>query len=181
MANLRPVVLTLLIVVLSAASAASAFAQGSGATPEVVATGPSPVEFVWEIGGGSEPFAMPIDVSIDPEGNLWVLDMAHHQFQIFSPDGEFLESWGSMGEDDGEFRFYEGRSPSTQSSAVRSLSTAKATPMSWIWPTSVSRSSLPTTRSSRPGGKRVPRTGSSADPSASRSMPPTTSTSPTFD
>jgi DNA-binding beta-propeller fold protein YncE len=108
MANLRPVVLTLLIVVLSAASAASAIAQGSGATPEVVATGPSPVEFVWEIGGGSEPFAMPIDVSIDPEGNPWVLDMAHHQFQIFSPDGEFLESWGSMGEDDGEFRFYEG-------------------------------------------------------------------------
>ena len=66
------------------------------------------MEFVWEIGGGSEPFSMPQDVGIDPQGNLWVLDMAHHQFQIFSPDGEFLESWGSMGEGEGEFSFFEG-------------------------------------------------------------------------
>ena len=108
MVHVRSFVLTILIVVVSSASAASAVAQGSAATPEAVAPPSSPVEFVWETGGGSEPFSMPQDVGIDPQGNLWVLDMAHHQFQIFSPDGEFLESWGSMGEGEGEFSFFEG-------------------------------------------------------------------------
>ena len=75
-------------------------------TPAGVAAGPT--EFVWEVTGGSEPFDMPQDVTIDPEGNLWVMDMAHHQFQIFSPDGQFLDAWGSFGEDEGGFSFYEG-------------------------------------------------------------------------
>jgi hypothetical protein len=101
--HVRAFVLTFLIVVLAAGGTA-ARAQDGTATPE---TSPA-VEFVWEIRGGSEPFEMPQDVGIDPAGNLWVLDMAHHQFQIFSPDGEFIESWGRMGEGEGEFSFFAG-------------------------------------------------------------------------
>jgi hypothetical protein len=64
-------------------------------------------EFVWETRGGpGVPFAArPYAAAVDPDGNLWVLDAPRHQFQIFAPDGSFLESWGAPGSGPGELDF----------------------------------------------------------------------------
>ena len=108
MTRIRAFIFTMLIVV-SAAGATSAGAQDS-ATPEAGAPTPTngPAEFIWEATGGNEPLSYPMDVTLDPMGNIWVVDMGNAQFQIFSPEGEFLEAWGSEGDGPGEFRFFAG-------------------------------------------------------------------------
>jgi DNA-binding beta-propeller fold protein YncE len=66
----------------------------------------SPVAFVWQTNGGPDlPLGDPFKIAIDPAGNLWVPDGLHSRFQIFAPDGTFLESWGTEGSDDGQFDF----------------------------------------------------------------------------
>lgn len=84
------------------AGAIPALAQADAATPVPAAV---PVEFVWETAGGDQPLSYPMDVTLDPDGNLWVVDVGTSRFQIFSPDGEFLEAWGREGDGPGEFRF----------------------------------------------------------------------------
>lgn len=42
-------------------------------------------------------------VAFDPAGNLYVLDPGNFRVQKFSPDRRFLASWGSEGEEDGQF------------------------------------------------------------------------------
>jgi tripartite motif-containing protein 71 len=84
---------------------ALAAAEGAAETATPAASA-SLAELVWESGGGPEfPLAVPGALAIDPDGNLWVTDVSHDRFQIFSPDGEFLEAWGQPGAGDGEFAF----------------------------------------------------------------------------
>lgn len=70
-------------------------------------------EFVWETSGGPgaafEGTWLPINVA--PDGNLWVLDGPRHQFQIFAPDGTWLENWGTPGSGPGEFDFMVEQDP----------------------------------------------------------------------
>ena len=83
---------------------ASAAADEGGATPESASAGPA--EFVWATRGGPDhPLDMPAALAIDPEGNLWVTDGNHSRFQLFAPDGTFLEAWGTPGSGDGQFAF----------------------------------------------------------------------------
>ena len=45
-------------------------------------------------------------IAINPlDGNVWVGVPFENLFWIFSPDGEYLESWGKAGTGDGEFDF----------------------------------------------------------------------------
>ena len=45
-------------------------------------------------------------VNLAPDGNLWVLNGPKGQFQnSLSPDGAFIEAWGSPGTGEGEFDF----------------------------------------------------------------------------
>jgi sugar lactone lactonase YvrE len=44
-------------------------------------------------------------VGIDPAGNVWVADGKNDRFQIFAPDGTFLEAWGTSGSVEGQFDF----------------------------------------------------------------------------
>jgi tripartite motif-containing protein 71 len=67
----------------------------------------SPVEFVWQTEGGPGLLLDPINPAIDPQGNLWVPDGRNHRFQIFAPDGTFLETWGTPGSDEGQFDFQD--------------------------------------------------------------------------
>jgi DNA-binding beta-propeller fold protein YncE len=68
-------------------------------------TGPI-AELVWETEGGPDlPLGDPYKIAIDPAGNLWVPDGLNGRFQIFAPDGTFLESWGAEGSADGQFNF----------------------------------------------------------------------------
>jgi DNA-binding beta-propeller fold protein YncE len=63
----------------------------------------APVAFVWQTTGGpSQPLSGAGLLAIDPQGNLWVPDAQAHQFQVFTPDGTFVEAWGTPGSGDGE-------------------------------------------------------------------------------
>lgn len=76
------------------------------ATPEAtpITSSPAPAaspdavtdlaEFAWATKGGDTPFAQATDVTIAPDGNIWVANGEHSQFEIFTPDGQFVESWG---------------------------------------------------------------------------------------
>lgn len=82
-------------------------ATAAEATPETVAgpishSGPA-VELVWEASGGTDGLDFPGSLALDPQGRLWVADTGHDRFAIFSPDGTFIETWGSRGSDEGEF------------------------------------------------------------------------------
>jgi outer membrane protein assembly factor BamB len=62
-------------------------------------------EFLWQSTGDPDPLLAPLSTTFDPNGNLWVTDAANNRFQIFSPDGEYLETWGIAGDAEGEFNF----------------------------------------------------------------------------
>ncbi|MFN8593713.1 MAG: 6-bladed beta-propeller, partial [Thermomicrobiales bacterium] len=63
---------------------------------------------VWERHGGPDlPLYRPGDVAVDPAGNVWVVDGQRNAFQIFSPDGDYVESWGGPGNGPGEFAFWD--------------------------------------------------------------------------
>jgi DNA-binding beta-propeller fold protein YncE len=84
---------------------------GPGQAPAVVAD-PAPTEaklaeYLWETAGGPAlPLEHPGHPALDPSGNLWVPDAGSDRFQIFSPDGRFLEVWGESGSGDGQFEFH---------------------------------------------------------------------------
>jgi DNA-binding beta-propeller fold protein YncE len=65
------------------------------------------VEFLWQSEGGPAPLGYPYGPGIDPDGNLWVADSYKDNFQIFAPDGTFLETWGVSGSEAGQFEFRE--------------------------------------------------------------------------
>jgi sugar lactone lactonase YvrE len=66
------------------------------------ASGPV-VEAVWQSTGGDDGLDFPGSMALDPQGQLWVADTGNDRFAIFTPDGEFVETWGSRGDGDGEF------------------------------------------------------------------------------
>jgi DNA-binding beta-propeller fold protein YncE len=75
------------------------------ATPEARPTG-AIAEFVWETRGNPDsPLGLPGPLAVDAEGNLWITDSLHHQFQIVSPEGAYLETWGEPGSGEGQFNF----------------------------------------------------------------------------
>lgn len=82
-----------------------AFLHAIEATPAAA----TPVaEFVWQSEGNPDlPLADPTNLAIDRQGNIWVTDGRNSQFQIFAPDGTFLEAWGTPGEGEGELDFVE--------------------------------------------------------------------------
>src|SRR5688572_8279289 len=76
-------------------------ALAQGATPSAV-----PAEFLWETSGGPKsPLGNPAHLAIAPDGSIWVADGDNHRFQIFDPDGSFVEAWGTKGSGEGEFDF----------------------------------------------------------------------------
>jgi len=65
-----------------------------------------PVTFLWETRGDPDsPLGNPSKVAVAPDGTIWVADADNDRFQIFAPDGTFLEAWGTSGSDEGEFDF----------------------------------------------------------------------------
>jgi sugar lactone lactonase YvrE len=82
-----------------------------GATPEVPfwRTVPPPqvgASVVWQIDGPqSTGTGLSSQLSVDPNGNLWVMDGANGRFQIYNKDGDRVDTWGQAGSGEGQFDF----------------------------------------------------------------------------
>lgn len=71
-------------------------------------------QFLWQTSGGSQPFTTFVSqVTVAPDGRVWVADGARNQFQIFNPDGTFAEAWGTPGSGDGQFNFIRASNGNT--------------------------------------------------------------------
>jgi len=79
------------------------------------------VTFLAERTGGATTFAQPTDITISPDGNIWVTNGEHSRFEIFAPDGTFIEDWGVPGSGDGEFNFVR---PNSNNDAFGSIAFA---------------------------------------------------------
>jgi sugar lactone lactonase YvrE len=81
-----------------------AYIPAISATPATEAA----AQFIWWAEGGPDlRLKDPVNTVIDPQGNIWVIDGYNSRFQIFSPDGTFLEVWGTPGGAEGEFDFVD--------------------------------------------------------------------------
>lgn len=56
-----------------------------------------------EAGAGEAVLNRPIDLKVDPQGNIFVLDWGDVQFKVFAPDGRLLRTFGKEGQGPGEF------------------------------------------------------------------------------
>ncbi len=63
---------------------------GSAATPT---TETPSLELLWQTTGGPDPLFAAGGAAVDADGNLWVVDAGNDRIQIFSPEGDFLETW----------------------------------------------------------------------------------------
>ena len=62
-------------------------------------------EKIWETdSAGNDPLIRISTLRIDQNGNLFVFDMKTSRFHVYSPQGQFLYSFGKRGEGPGEYR-----------------------------------------------------------------------------
>lgn len=57
------------------------------------------------VGPTDEPFNMPSDAAVGPDGNLYVLDGVNHRIVVYDADGKFRFKFGSRGGDLGQLLF----------------------------------------------------------------------------
>jgi len=60
-----------------------------------------------------EPGFAPTGLTVDQDGNLYVIDALNHRVQKYDSAGELLFQWGSQGAGDGEFNFAQEEMPDT--------------------------------------------------------------------
>jgi len=98
---MRRVSLVLFVVLFGLGTTMSQGTNAQEATPSA-----GPVEFLWETSGGPDsPLGNPSHLAVAPDGNIWVVDGDNDRFQIFAPEGTFLEVWGISGSGEGELDF----------------------------------------------------------------------------
>jgi DNA-binding beta-propeller fold protein YncE len=57
------------------------------------------------VGPESDPFSMPSDAAVGPDGSLYVLDGVHHRVVVYDANGQFRFTFGSRGTEPGRFLF----------------------------------------------------------------------------
>lgn len=77
----------------------------STAIPVVIDTTQArpPLELIWEISGGPNPFDVPSGVAADAEGNIYVMDTSNFRVQKIDSEGNSLLMWGGEGSGEGQF------------------------------------------------------------------------------
>jgi DNA-binding beta-propeller fold protein YncE len=50
-------------------------------------------------------FGKPVGVSVGPDGNVYIPDTHYHRVMVYSPQGQLLRQWGSLGKEQGQFIF----------------------------------------------------------------------------
>jgi DNA-binding beta-propeller fold protein YncE len=53
-------------------------------------------------------FNNPSDVAVDSMGYVYVVDSGNNRIQKFTPDGNFITTWGAVGKEDGQFQEPDG-------------------------------------------------------------------------
>ena len=54
------------------------------------------------LGSGPGQFNGPVGIAVDPQGNIFVADVANHRIQELSPSGKFVTQWHTVGSGVGE-------------------------------------------------------------------------------
>jgi|GEM_PF-1618421 len=83
-------------------------ASGVAVEPTRVEAQRVQAELVWAVGkngSGLGELAAPLDLTVDPQGNIYIADRGNHRVQKFSPDGTPADEWA--GDDLGEHPFVE--------------------------------------------------------------------------
>ena len=64
-----------------------------------------PVRTIGDVDSDDENLAFfsPLDMAVDPAGNVFILDSGNKRIQVFGPDGRFLRTIGRKGQGPGEF------------------------------------------------------------------------------
>lgn len=108
-AHLATAALVLLTLIggLAAAGHLLRFDEG-GQQPAIL---PAPVRddapslsFIREITGGDDPLQNPSGIAVDPDGNLYVIDVSRDQIRVSDPQGQPVTSWGTPGGKPGQLR-----------------------------------------------------------------------------
>lgn len=50
-------------------------------------------------------YGKPVGISVGPDGNIYVPDTHYHRVMVYSPTGQLLRQWGSLGKEKGQFIF----------------------------------------------------------------------------
>ncbi len=97
-----------LLLLLTLASTGPAVAQEQIMNPAKAPSGVETIELeeMWRVGGWDEEVLFGVITSIitDDTGNFYMLDSQLNEVQVYSPDGEYLNTIGREGEGPGEFR-----------------------------------------------------------------------------
>lgn len=59
-------------------------------------------------GANDGEFNLPLDVTVGPDGRVYVVDAGNFRVQVFSPDGQFLMKFGAAGRRPGQFSHPKG-------------------------------------------------------------------------
>jgi len=76
--------------------------------PPKVAAEEAPPQFDWKIPQMQWYFSSPNGVAVDGSGNVYVADTGNHRIQKFSSSGVFVDTWGSKGRENGQFKYPAG-------------------------------------------------------------------------
>lgn len=50
-------------------------------------------------------YGKPVGISVGPDGNVYVPDTHYHRVMVYTPQGQFVRQWGSLGKEKGQFIF----------------------------------------------------------------------------
>src|SRR5690349_3212999 len=90
-------------------SSALAFALLVVAAPNASALSYREEATFGEPGNGQGQFSQPQGIAIDPQdGEVFVADSSNHRIQVFTPDGVFVRSFGTLGTAPGQVNVPEG-------------------------------------------------------------------------
>jgi tripartite motif-containing protein 71 len=87
----------------TAASVSPTPSSSQSAISSPSATGPPPAKLIWRA-TGPDAKLIPTALVRSPDGDIWAADPYNDRFAIFTPDGTFVEYWGTPGSGDGQFQ-----------------------------------------------------------------------------
>jgi sugar lactone lactonase YvrE len=80
-------------------------------TPTPSPTATPPAKLTWQIEGEVDPLSGPSGITLDEQGNLYVVDASNDRLVKYDPAGKRLSQWGGHGQGDGQFDFGGQQNP----------------------------------------------------------------------